>query len=80
MRAYSMKSLTVEAAKFGIEAARSRDGKAHGNITITNYEQLEKFSPDDFIGVVCDESSAIKSSRRIIPQILGPGQTQATHR
>lgn len=51
----------AEADKFGIEAARSRDGKVAASITITNYDQLEKFDPDDFGGVVCDESSAIKS-------------------
>jgi hypothetical protein len=30
-------------------------------LTITNYERLEKFDRADFGGVVCDESSAIKS-------------------
>lgn len=50
-----------EAVKFGIEAKRSRDGKIHGNITITNYEQLDKFNPADFEGIVCDESSILKN-------------------
>lgn len=50
-----------EAKKFGIEVGRSRDGKIHGKITITNYEQLHHFSPDDFSGVVCDESSILKN-------------------
>ena len=50
-----------EAEKFGVEAHLSRDGKVHSPITVTNYEQLEKFSPADFGGVVCDESSAIKA-------------------
>lgn len=49
-----------EAAKFHIEATRSRDGAAH-RITITNYEQLHQFSPSDFQAVVCDESSILKS-------------------
>lgn len=54
--------IAAEAEKFGHSAAISRTGKpADANITITNYEQLPKFSPDDFGGVVCDESSAIKS-------------------
>jgi hypothetical protein len=50
-----------EAAKFGIEAATSRDGKIGAPIVITNYEQLEKFNPSNFGAVVCDESSAIKN-------------------
>ena len=50
-----------EAAKFGIEAKRSQDGKHKGGIVITNYERLHHFSPSDFIGVVCDEASILKS-------------------
>lgn len=50
-----------EATKFGVEAAISRTGHPAAPVTITNYEQLEKFDPADFGGVVCDESSAIKA-------------------
>ena len=50
-----------EAEKFGIEAEISRDGKPAQNITITNYEMLGHFSPEDYVGVVCDESSILKS-------------------
>lgn len=50
-----------EAEKFAIEAAQSRDGKVHPHITVTNYERLHYFNPDDFAGVVCDESSILKS-------------------
>ncbi|MEO5920470.1 MAG: DEAD/DEAH box helicase [Pseudolysinimonas sp.] len=53
--------IVSEAEKFGHEAALSRDGKVSAPITVTNYEQLGKFDFDDFAGVVCDESSAIKS-------------------
>jgi hypothetical protein len=64
----------VEAAKFGIDAGISRDGKVAGPITITNYEQLEKFDTDAFGGVVCDESSAIKAfdgtRRAIVTEFL----------
>ncbi len=49
-----------EAEKFGIEASRSPDGKPRPNITITNYERLEKFDPDDYGGAVCDEGQIIK--------------------
>lgn len=50
-----------EAEKFGHDAALSRDGSVKAKITVTNYEQLDKFTWSDFGGVVCDESSAIKS-------------------
>lgn len=50
-----------EAEKFGIEAIISRDGKAVGHIIVTNYERLHYFNPNDFGGVVCDESSCIKN-------------------
>ena len=49
-----------EGKKFGIEVTRSGDGTAH-RITVTNYERLHYFSPNDFEGVVCDESSILKS-------------------
>jgi hypothetical protein len=50
-----------EGEKFGIEARVSHDGTAHRGITVTNYEQLHKFSHHDFQGVVCDESSILKN-------------------
>jgi len=49
-----------EADKFGIDARRSNDGTVHSNITVTNYERLHYFDPGAFVGIVCDESSAIK--------------------
>lgn len=51
-----------EAEKFGYgDVALSRDGKPWGAITVTNYEQLDKFDSSQFGGVVCDESSILKS-------------------
>jgi hypothetical protein len=50
-----------EAAKFGIKAAVSRNGELPEEITITNYERLHLFNRDLLGGMVCDESSAIKS-------------------
>jgi hypothetical protein len=50
-----------EGAKFGIEVSRSLDGVPKGSITVTNYERLHYFNPADFAGVVCDESSILKS-------------------
>lgn len=49
-----------EAEKFGVDAKRSVSGELH-RITITNYEQIDNFHPDDFVGAVCDESSILKS-------------------
>jgi hypothetical protein len=51
----------LEADKFGIDAEVSRDGSLPAGITITNYERLHLFDRTKFGGVVCDESSAIKS-------------------
>ena len=48
--------------KFGVDIKRSRDGKPAGKITVTNYQQLNKFDAKDFIGCICDESSAIKNA------------------
>ena len=46
-----------EAAKFGIECARENGTR----LTIANYERLHHYDPADFAGVVCDESSILKS-------------------
>jgi SNF2 family DNA or RNA helicase len=50
-----------EAKKFGIDCKRSVDGEIKSKIIITNYEKLYKFNHNDFNGVVCDESSILKS-------------------
>lgn len=51
-----------EGKKFDIEisyARRQEDVK--GKITVTNYEMLEHFNPDEFNGIVLDESSILKA-------------------
>jgi len=53
--------IALEAQRFGHDAARSRDGSITAGIVVTNYEQLHRFEPADFGGVVCDESSILKS-------------------
>jgi hypothetical protein len=52
-----------EAEKFGIPCERSIDGKHSGRagIVVTNYERLHLFSPSEFAGAVCDESSILKN-------------------
>jgi hypothetical protein len=50
-----------EGQKFGIEVHRSKDGKYVKGITVTNYESLHYFNSDNYSGVVCDESSILKS-------------------
>ncbi len=47
-----------EAERFGIQAARSSDGKPAPNITIANYERLHLSNSDDFAGVAGNASSA----------------------
>lgn len=49
-----------EAHKFGIVAARSKEGELEEQIVVTNYDRLHRFNPEDFAGVVCDESSILK--------------------
>lgn len=53
--------VVAEAEKFGHDAGRSRDGRVVAPIVVTNYERLAKFDPSLFGGVVCDESSILKS-------------------
>ena len=50
-----------EADKFGIEAVHSKEGSSAGHIIVSNYERLHYFTASDFSGVVCDESSILKS-------------------
>lgn len=53
-----------EGDKFGISAVRSADGTFRSSgekIIVTNYERLHYFNPNDFEGVVCDESSILKN-------------------
>lgn len=50
-----------EAHKFDIDAIQSKDGSSAGHIVVANYERLHYFNPGDFAGVVCDESSILKS-------------------
>ena len=51
-----------EAARFGIDAAYVRDAsKIKSPIVITNYERMHLFEPELFGGLVCDESSIVKS-------------------
>lgn len=66
--------LVREGRKFGIECARSLDGAVAGPITVTNYERLHYFSPDDWGGVVCDESAILKhfggATQRLVTRFL----------
>lgn len=50
-----------EAEKFGFEVHRSHDGSVGRGITVTNYEQLHKFDPSDFVALACDESGILKN-------------------
>ena len=52
-----------EAEKFGIDARLCRDSalRPGDHIVVANYERLHYFNHDSFAGVVCDESSILKS-------------------
>jgi hypothetical protein len=51
-----------EGEKIGVEVMHRREGLRPGDrIVVTNYERLHYFDPADFQGVVCDESSILKS-------------------
>lgn len=51
-----------EGERFGIEVVHRREGlKDADRLIVTNYERLHHFMPDDFQGVVCDESSILKN-------------------
>lgn len=50
-----------EAERFGVEASRSRRGEIDAPIVVINYERLHLLDADQFGGVVCDESSILKS-------------------
>ncbi len=49
-----------EGVKFDVDVRRSTDGKPQPNVTVTNYERLDRFDPNDYAGVVCDEASCLK--------------------
>ncbi len=52
----------AEATKFGIEAYRiGHVVEVRKCINIINYQRLHYLNPEDFSGVVCDESSILKS-------------------
>jgi hypothetical protein len=50
----------IEAQKFGIEARRTQTITTPA-VYVTNYERLHHYNSADFAGVVCDESSILKS-------------------
>lgn len=72
----------AEGEKFGVEVYRSRDGKvpATASVVVTNYEKLHLFSPGDFAGVVCDESSILKSFRGATQQAVTQFMLKTPHR
>ena len=49
-----------EGLKYGIAAYKADPENIFNAINITNYEQLHKYNPADFAGIVIDESSILK--------------------
>lgn len=65
----------AEGEKFGIGCTWTKDGTIGGPGTyVTNYDRLHLLNPGDFIGVVCDESSILKSfngaTRKMLTRFL----------
>lgn len=60
-----------EGVKFGIESTRS-ESVGGANIHVANYERVDRYNPNDFAGIVCDESSALKA-------FSGMRRKQVTH-
>jgi hypothetical protein len=52
----------LESEKLGIDDVEySKDGTHTKKIVICNYERLHYFNENDFVGVICDESSILKN-------------------
>jgi len=52
----------LEAEKIGIDDIEySKDGRHTKKIVLCNYERLHLFNTEDFVGVICDESSILKN-------------------
>ncbi len=64
--------VVAEATKFGIDCRRVTDGKvpSGARLIVTNYERVHLFQPDDFAGMVCDESSILKNYDVRIDRVL----------
>lgn len=50
-----------EANAIGLDAKRTKNGKVHAGINITNFQQAHKYDWKDFSGVVCDDASIMKN-------------------
>jgi len=60
-----------ESEKFSIgDVSRSKTGELKTKIIITNYERLHYFNPEDFIGIILDESSILKNFNGAIKHAL----------
>lgn len=59
-----------EGEKFGIEVKRAVPGAASAAIHVANYERLHYLNPEDFGGVVCDESSILKNFDGVTKQAV----------
>lgn len=57
----------AEGDKFGIGCVRAKGGTLPSGekIIVSNYEQLEKFDPNDFVGFVGDECSILKNAQGV---------------
>ena len=60
--AVAQQTVYTEAPKFGFDARIVKHrNEVGGGINVTNYDRIDDFDPSAFSGVVCDESSILKS-------------------
>lgn len=75
------KQTESEAAKFDIPGARYVSYPSEcGAIQITNYEKLDHFNPDDYAGIVLDESSILKGQTGAYRKMLTEFATNIPYR
>jgi len=57
----------LEAEKIGVDdVTHSKVGELKSKIIVTNYERLHYYNPNDFVCVICDESSILKNDQGVI--------------
>ena len=64
----------------GLDIGYSKDGTINNRITITNYERLEGFDHERFMGIVLDESSILKGQSSKMRAFLTEAYSQTPYK